>query len=245
MKRLFAFFSVSLFFFSSFSVLAAGDPPVNKLTKKEKKQGWTLLYDGKTTAGWHVYQQKSDGSAWKSVDGALMLDPSKREKGRIVGGGDLVTDAVFQDFHFSVEWKISPKGNSGIIFLLQEDKKYEHPWHTGPEMQVLDNEGHPDGKITSHRSGDLYDLIRSSSEPVKGPGEWNKAEIRFKKGKLDLYMNGVLVVSTMMGDENWKQLVAKSKFRRWPDFATFTSGRIALQDHGDPVWYRNIKIRKL
>jgi len=147
--------------------------------------------------------------------------------------------------HFSVEWKISPKGNSGIIFLLQEDKKYEHPWHTGPEMQVLDNEGHPDGKITSHRSGDLYDLIRSSSEPVKGPGEWNKAEIRFEKGKLDLYMNGVLVVSTMMGDENWKQLVAKSKFRRWPDFATFTSGRIALQDHGDPVWYRNIKIRKL
>ncbi len=245
MKRLFAFFSVSLFFLSSFSVLAAGDPPVNKLTKKEKKQGWTLLYDGKTTAGWHVYQQKSDGSAWKSVDGALMLDPSKREKGRIVGGGDLVTDAVFQDFHFSVEWKISPKGNSGIIFLLQEDKKYEHPWHTGPEMQVLDNEGHPDGKITSHRSGDLYDLIRSSSEPVKGPGEWNKAEIRFEKGKLDLYMNGVLVVSTMMGDENWKQLVAKSKFRRWPDFATFTSGRIALQDHGDPVWYRNIKIRKL
>ena len=245
MKRLFAFFSVSLFFFSSFSVLAAGDPPVNKLTKKEKRQGWTLLYDGKTTSGWHVYQQKSDGSAWKSVDGALMLDPSKREKGRIVGGGDLVTDAVFQDFHFSVEWKISPKGNSGIIFLLQEDKKYEHPWHTGPEMQVLDNEGHPDGKITSHRSGDLYDLIRSSSEPVKGPGEWNKAEIRFEKGKLDLYMNGVLVVSTMMGDENWKQLVAKSKFRRWPDFATFTSGRIALQDHGDPVWYRNIKIRKL
>lgn len=245
MKRLFAFFTVSLFIFSSFSVLAAGDPPVNKLTKKEKRQGWTLLYDGKTTSGWHVYQQKSDGSAWKSVDGALMLDPSKREKGRIVGGGDLVTDAVFQDFHFSVEWKISPKGNSGIIFLLQEDKKYEHPWHTGPEMQVLDNEGHPDGKITSHRSGDLYDLIRSSSEPVKGPGEWNKAEIRFEKGKLDLYMNGVLVVSTMMGDENWKQLVAKSKFRRWPDFATFTSGRIALQDHGDPVWYRNIKIRKL
>ena len=245
MKRLFAFFSVSLFFFSSFSVLAAGDPPVNKLTKKEKRQGWTLLYDGKTTSGWHVYQQKSDGSAWKSVDGALMLDPSKREKGRIVGGGDLVTDAVFQDFHFSVEWKISPKGNSGIIFLLQEDKKYEHPWHTGPEMQVLDNDGHPDGKITSHRAGDLYDLIRSSSEPVKTPGEWNRAEIRFEKGKLDLYMNGVLVVSTMMGDENWKQLVAKSKFRRWPDFATFTSGRIALQDHGDPVWYRNIKIRKL
>jgi len=245
MKRLFAFLSVALFFFSSFSALAAGDPPINKLTKKEKKQGWTLLYDGKTSTGWHVYQQKSDGSAWKSVDGALMLDPSKREKGRIVGGGDLVTDAVFQDFHFSVEWKISPKGNSGLIFLLQEDKKYEHPYFTGPEMQVLDNDGHPDGKITSHRAGDLYDLIRSSSEPVKGPGEWNKAEIRLEKGKLDLFMNGVLVVSTMMGDENWKQLIAKSKFKRMPHFGTFTSGRIALQDHGDPVWYRNIKIRKL
>jgi hypothetical protein len=223
----------------------AGDPPVNKLTKKEKKQGWTLLYDGKTTAGWHVYLGKSDGSAWKSVDGMLTLDPSKKEKGRVVGGGDLVTDGVYQDFHFSLEWKISPKGNSGLIFLLQEDKKYEHPYFTGPEMQVLDNDGHPDGKITSHRAGDLYDLIRSSSEPVKGPGEWNKAEIRLEKGKLDLFMNGVLVVSTMMGDENWKQLIAKSKFRRMPDFGTFTSGRIALQDHGDPVWFRNIKIRKL
>lgn len=221
------------------------NPAINKLTRKEKAEGWQLLYDGKSTKGWHVYLNKSDGSAWKSIDGTLMLDPSQKQNGKVVGGGDIVTDAVYENFHLVLEWKVAQNANSGIIFLVQEDKKYEWPWLTGPEMQVLDNAGHPDAKIISHRAGDLYDLISCSRETVKPFGEWNKAEIKYDQGKLDLYLNNEKVVSTTMHDENWKQMVAKSKFKRMADFANFTSGRIALQDHGDQIWFRNIKIKKL
>ena len=222
-------------------------PPetINALTDAEKADGWQLLFDGNSTKGWHVFQHKTDGSAWKAADGVLYLDTSKKKDWQTVGGGDLLTDSSFANFHFSVEWKIAPNGNSGLIFLINEDKKYEHSWHTGPEMQVLDNAGHPDAKIPKHRAGDLYDLIASSSEPVKPAGEWNKAEIKLNKGKLDLYLNGVNIISTTMGDDNWKKLVAGSKFKEWKDFGTFTSGHIALQDHGNAVSFRNIKIKKL
>jgi hypothetical protein len=145
-----------------------------------------------------------------------------------------------------LEWKISKNGNSGIIFNVHEDpSKYKETYNTGPEVQVLDNEGHPDGKILKHRAGDLYDLIKSSSEPVKAPGEWNAVEIINNKGKLQIFVNGINVVTTNMWDDNWKQLIAGSKFKNMPDFGTFKKGRIALQDHGDAVWYRNIKIKQL
>lgn len=259
MKRLFAIFASSILFF--FCHLSSGisqkkspsmsngswghKEGVNKLTRQEKAEGWQLLYDGKTTKGWHVYLNKTDGSAWKSVDGTLMLDPSQKQNGKVVGGGDIVTDAVYENFHLSLEWKVAQNANSGIIFLVQEDKKYEWPWLTGPEMQVLDNAGHPDAKIITHRAGDLYDLISCTRETVKPFGEWNKAEIRYDHGKLDLFLNGEMVVSTTMHDDQWKQMVSKSKFRRMADFGNFTSGRIALQDHGDQIWFRNIKIKKL
>ena len=110
---------------------------------------------------------------------------------------------------------------------------------------MLDNDGHPDGKIIKHRAGDLYDLIKSSSEPVKPVGEWNAVEIISNKGKLEIFLNGTNVVTTIMWDDNWRQLIAGSKFKDMPDFGTFKKGRIALQDHGNTVWYRNIKIKKL
>lgn len=220
-------------------------PAENTLTEQEKADGWILLYDGQSTSGWHIWHAKSDGSAWKGDSGLLRLDPREMKDWQTVGGGDLVTDSAFTNFHFSVEWKVADSGNSGIIFLVQEDPKYEHTWHTGPEMQVLDNNGHPDAKIIKHRAGDLYDLVSSAKETVKKAGEWNKAEVIYNKGMLELFLNGEKVVSTRMDDENWKKLKAGSKFKDRPGFGAFTSGHIALQDHGNKVWFRNIKIREL
>ncbi len=208
--------------------------------------GWVSLFDGKTLAGWHNYGKTTVGEAWKVQDGALYLDTTKKAGWQTSQGGDIVTAEEFENFDLKLEWKIATGGNSGIIFYVHEDTtKYKYVWNTGPEMQVLDNDLHSDGKIPKHRAGDLYDLISSSSEPVKKPGEWNEAEIISKDGKLDFILNGTNVVSTMLWDDSWKKLVAGSKFKERPDFGTYKKGHIALQDHGNTVWYRNIKIKKL
>lgn len=210
---------------------------------KKKAGEWVSLFDGKTTNGWHTYGKNSAGEAWIVSDGALHLDAGNKD-GK---GGDLVSDASFgSNFHLKLEWKIAKNGNSGIMFFVQDDPaKYKYVWHTGPEMQVLDNDGHPDGKIKKHRAGNLYDLIEGKEGAVLPVGQWNLAEIISYNGKLDFFLNGVNVVSTTYGDADWKALIAGSKFKDKPDFGRVFSGHIALQDHGDKVWYRNITIKKL
>lgn len=208
---------------------------------KSQTKSFTKLFDGKTTKGWHAYGKTTAGEKWKVEEGALHFDPSAKG-----AGGDLVTDKAYSNFHLKLDWKVAPKSNSGIIFYVADDAaKYDATYFTGLEMQVLDNDGHPDGKITKHRAGDLYDLIKSNSEPVKPVGQWNTAEIISKDGKLELKLNGVTTVSTTLWNDAWKTLVSKSKFAQWADFGTFKSGKIALQDHGDNVWYRNIMIKEL
>src|SRR6202163_1919881 len=222
-------------------ILAAQAQTNNQLTDAEKQQGWKLLFDGKSSAGWHTYNKKAFGPAWKVEDGTLFCDTTYHiPKGE---EGDICTDEIYENFDLKLQWKISKNGNSGIIFLVQESPKYNAPFLTGPEMQVLDNDGHPDGKIHKHRAGDLYDLIASSSEPVHAVGEWNDAEIKLDHGKLTLYLNGVQTVSTTVWDQNWYSLVKGSKFSKMPGFAKFKSGYIDLQDHGDDVWFRNIRIK--
>jgi hypothetical protein len=212
----------------------------NKLTKAEEKAGWKLLFDGKTTAGWHVYNKKTDGAAWKVQDGTLFFDPEERGH-----GGDIVSDGEYENFHLKMEWKLEPNGNSGIMFLAQEDQKYRYAYYTGPEMQMIDNNGHPDAKNIKHRAGDLYDMISSSPENVKAPGEWNQIEIIVNKARLELRQNGVTVVKTAMWDNNWRKMIENSKFKTLNDFGTFRKGRFDLQDHGNKVWFRNIKVRVL
>lgn len=206
---------------------------------------WHPLFNGSSKNGWHIYNNKSDGSAWSIADGTLHLHPKEKKDRKTVGGGDLVTDKEFDNFHLQLEWKVDKGGNSGIIFYIKEDPSYEQSWHTGLEMQVLDNAEHPDAKIHKHKAGDLYDLISGSPEMVKSAGEWNLVDIIANNSSVEFQLNGTSIVKITLWDENWKRLVAGSKFNQWPDFGTYKTGKIALQDHGDPVWYRNIMIRKL
>ena len=218
----------------------------NSLTAKEKNSGWQLLFDGKSTNGWHTYGKQMAGNEWKVSDGALHLDATTKSPER----GDLVTDEEYENFNLKLDWKISNKGNSGVIFYIHEDpSKYSDTYNTGMEMQVLDNGtptrlGQPDAKYYTHRAGDLYDLL-ASKEVVNPQGEWNHAEIISKDGKLDFYLNGQHTLSTNLWDDNWKQMLAISKFKDMPGFGTFKKGKISLQDHGDEVWYRNIRIKRL
>lgn len=220
--------------------------PLNTLTEKEKAAGWKLLFDGTSTDGWHAYGSRTIGNSWRVANGALYLDAANKDGWQIKSGGDIVTDDDYGNFELQLDWKIDKGGNSGICFYIIEDKnKYPYMWSTGLEMQILDNDGHADGKIHKHRAGDLYDLIASKSEPVKQPLEWNHIIIRSLNGKLDFYLNGINIVSTTLWDDNWKNLVASSKFKNMEGFGTYRSGKIGLQDHGNNVWFRNIKIKRL
>lgn len=209
-----------------------------------KDSGWVSLTD---LSRWHTYGKDSVGSAWKMDNGAIHLDASQKGDWQSKNGGDIVSDEEYENFDLQLDWKISEAGNSGIIFLINEDtSKYPYVWHTGPEMQVADNDKNEDGKIFKHQAGDLYDLFPTNSDShVKPAGVWNHVEISVNNGKLDLFMNGYHSLDTTIFNDGWKNTIAGSKFKDMPDFGTFKSGKIALQDHGADVWFRNIRIRRL
>lgn len=216
--------------------------------------GWRDLFDGETLSGWRNYGGDENAvRKWTVQDGTLALVQDgvfpmwDLIKSVLVGGpgGDLVYyREKFRDFELSLQWKISPGGNSGIFYLVKDETE-NVTWRTGIEMQVLDNEGHDDGKINTHRAGDLYDLIAADPETVHPPGEWNDVLIRVKDDHIEHWLNGVKVVSIERGSEQWNTLVAASKFNDMPGYGKSESGYIALQDHGDPVWFRNIRVRDL
>lgn len=222
--------------------------PLNTLTKAEKEDGWTLLFDGKTSDGWRGYKKDHFPSGWQVVDGTLHCIGSGRGEAGSKEGGDIIYDKEFQNFDLKLEWKISEGGNSGIFYLGQETM--DHIYETAPEMQVLDNARHPDaklGKDGNRQAGSLYDLIPAKPQNAKPAGEWNTVEIIVYKGTVVHKMNGKTVLEYHLWTPEWNKLVAGSKFPKlnpnWADVAP--KGYIGLQDHGDDVWYRDIKIKEL
>lgn len=222
----------------------------NELTAEEKEQGFMLLFDGEDTEGWRGYGKETVPGAWGVVDGTLYCEGSGRGEAGAEDGGDIIYEKKFSNFHLKLEWKISEGGNSGIFYLGQEDPKWETIWRTAPEMQVLDNERHPDamlGEDGNRQAGSLYDLIPAKPQNAKPAGEWNLAEIICYKGTVVHKQNGETVLEYHLWTPDWEELVADSKFpglnENWADVAK--EGYIGLQDHGDDVWYRGIMIREL
>lgn len=219
---------------------------LNTLTEAEKTAGWVSLFDGKTITNWHTFKAPGKvGRAWKVKDGSIHLDASNKKDWQTGDGGDIVSDKEYENYELNLEWKITNCGNSGIIFNSIESDKFDYMWQTGPEMQVLDDTCHPDGVYAEHRSGDLYDL-KSRSFVASNPAmQWNYVRIIANKGKYEFWQNGFKIVEFEIGNADWKKMLNESKFKDMPDFGKTTKGRIGLQDHGDNVWFRNIRILEI
>jgi cytochrome c len=215
----------------------------NTLSAEEKAAGWISLFNGQTIDDWHLFNKADHTGASKwtvAPDGSLYFNPKANGE-----GGDIISNREYENFELALEWKISNCGNSGIMFNVIEDEKYCCPYLTGVEMQVLDNVCHPDTKFPTHQAGDLYDMIAANPVTVKPAGEWNKVKIVSNNGKVVFWLNGREVVNFEMHNAKWLDMIKNSKFIDMPDFGLAKKGKIALQDHSDPVWYRNIKIKEL
>ncbi|WP_234735578.1 3-keto-disaccharide hydrolase [Tellurirhabdus bombi] len=218
----------------------------NTLSAQEKKEGWKLLFNGKNAAGWHTYGKQGVGSAWILDDQALKLHVPNRAGNKAKNGGDLVTDAVFKgNFEFKADWKVGSKTNSGIFFFVTEAPQYKEIYHTGLELQVLDNsiyEGAPENK---HRAGDFFGVANARLREPLPVGEWNRLRFVLQKGLLSVYLNDFLVQEHQLNSTDWKNKIAGSGLKAAPINKGIYEGRIGLQDWGSEVWFRNVKIRPL
>lgn len=207
---------------------------------------WITLFDGTSFDGWHEYLEEGVSEHWKIEDNAMVFHPPKeREEGKTY---NLISDAEYTDFELTLDWKIAEGGNSGFFWAIKELPELTQPYQTGPEIQVLDNDKHPDGKNgTNHQSGALYDMVSPAKDVTKPIGEWNTCVlmINHKTNQGSVMLNGEKMVDFPVNNPEWGAMVAKSKFADWEHFAKYTTGKIGVQDHGDGVAFRNIKIKEL
>ncbi|MFA6542989.1 MAG: DUF1080 domain-containing protein [Limisphaerales bacterium] len=224
---------------SALAALLALAPGCATSPRSQARDGeaWQPLFDGRTFNGWRGYRQQAMPAAgWEIQDGMLKTVPK-------VKGGEIITERKFKDFDLSWEWRISPAGNNGIKYFVTE----ERPKAPGPEYQMLDDTGHPDGKIGPHRqTASFYDVLPPAKDkPLKPVGEWNHSRILVQGDHVEHWLNGAKVLAYDMGSEEVKAALAKSKFKGFPDFGTKVEGHIMLTYHNDECWFRNLKIRSL
>lgn len=220
---------------------------VNKLSKKEKKEGWVLLFNGKDFNGWRQCNGTEIPKNWIIDDNAMKVFTGEGKKPGSGANGDILYgDKKFKNFELSIDWKASKMANSGIFFNIRE-LPGKPIYYAAPEIQVLDNVDATDNEIASHLAGSLYDMIAADQNTVNPAGEWNTIVVSVQNGKVTHTQNGVKVVEYELWTPEWDELVANSKFKNFPGFTEGISkkGYIGLQDHGYPVWFRNIKIRVL
>ncbi len=204
---------------------------------------WRKLFDGKTTNGWHTYGKPNTNGGWMAMDGTLMTHGKS---------GDLVTDEEFENYILEFEFKATPKGNSGLIYKVIEDPQHP-PYYSGAEYQIIDDDGYPPfndgGKMVTisdkQKTAANYDMQPPSTKAVKPAGEWNKGKIVIDGNHIEHWLNGVKVVEYEYGSDTWKEQLAKSKFAKWAYATPHAKGKISLQDHGDSVAFRNIRIKTL
>ena len=207
----------------------------NVLSEKEKSQGWQLLFNGNDLSQWRNFKKTDVNNKWQVNNGTLQLTEKE--------GGDILTKKKYQNFDLRLDWNIATAGNSGIFIMADEigEKIYSH----AIEVQILDNERHHDNKIPSHLSGSIYDMIASPIDSHRPAQQWNQVRILLENKSLKVWQNNVMTTDIVIGSAQWKNLLAKSKFKDWPGFGLTDVGHIGLQDHGDVVSFKNIKIKEL
>lgn len=214
---------------------ASQSSTLNSLTAAEREAGWKLLFDGKTLNGWRNYKKSTVSPGWTVVDGILTLSGEN--------AGDIVTTDKYRNFELALDWRIGEGGNSGILYRGTEDNDYI--WQSAPEMQILDNDRHPDGKREVTSAGSVFDVYGVPHDVVNPAGQWNSIRIVANGDRIEHWMNGKKVVEYTIGSEDWKSKVAASKWKSVPTYGKSPEGYIGLQDHGDKVEFRNIRIRVL
>jgi azurin len=240
--------SVACTFMATFSLLfifgcSTIPEQENVLTNQEEKDGWTLLFDGKTLNGWHLFNRGNIPSAWSVDSGRLVCNPHAKN----VKHGDLVTDKVYQDFDLVFDWKISNAGNSGLFVNVQERPDLGTTFSTGPEYQLLDDKNVPPDYLNnrSHKAASIFGVVPNESNTMPKSGEWNRSRILQQNGKLTFWLNGVLTVQVDLKSDEWRHLVAASSLSKYPDFGVAVNGHLALQDWTNGVAFRNIKLKEL
>jgi len=239
-------FTVIVILLTTVSIQVSGQKP-NKLTGKEKKAGWVLLFNGKDFTGWRQCNGTEMPKNWIIEDNAMKIFTAPDKKPGQGSNGDIIyAPKKFRNFELSVDWKTSKMGNSGIFFNIREVPG-KPIYYASPEVQVLDNIDATDNKLANHLAGSLYDMLPADPKTVKPAGEWNTIVITVKDGKVTHTQNGVKVVEYTLWTPEWDAMVANSKFKTFPGFTEGISkeGFIGLQDHGYDIWFRNIKIREL